>query len=403
MKQRLSSFNRLLTMRLSSVLLCLFLVNSLQAQIQPFDAWVQECNLDSLKQHVRNLTGVDSVIINGSKQIIGSRYMDQAGNAKAASYLKAELERYGYSTNTQNFSALGQNIIAKKTGSLYPDKAFFLTAHYDAIAIPFSLAIGADDNASGCAAVLEMARILQTKTLPYTVYFAFFDEEEQGLIGSEAFAGSFDFQATEVQAVINLDMIANDRNDDRVMELHARPYGNSLEMAEKIQKLNDSFAIGLSVEIRNPGTTASDHSSFWDQGITALLFIEDAQDFNPYYHTKLDSIQYFNDSFFLQNTQLALASLAWFGGQPDSRLLAETPLDLKVKLFPNPAQGNLNVELPEAGHISIYDTQGELHYSQSVVAGSQRFDLSAFQSGLYLFVFRTEIGQSSTKRLILQP
>ncbi|TNE80347.1 MAG: M20/M25/M40 family metallo-hydrolase [Bacteroidetes bacterium] len=390
-------------MRIKLVLLSLLFFGTAKAQLQPFDAWIQECNLDSLKQQVKNLTGVDTVLINGIKQTIGSRYMDQPGNAKAASYLKAELERFGYTTNTQSFSALGQNIIAKKTGSLYPDKAFFLTAHYDAIAVPFSLAIGADDNASGCAAVLEMARILQDKTLPYTVYFAFFDEEEQGLIGSEAYAGSFDFQGTEVQAVLNLDMIANDRNNDRVMELHARPYGNSLELAEKIQKLNDSFDIGLTIEIRNPGTTASDHSSFWDQGVTAILFIEDAQDFNPYYHTRFDSIQYFNDSFFLQNTQLALASLGWFGGQADSRLSTETALDLKVKFFPNPTQGLVYMELPQNGSISVYDAQGKHVQTETVTEGNSPLNLHAYQAGLYFVVYTTESGQSSSKRLILQP
>ncbi len=390
-------------MRYTLAFVFVFFIGSAQAQLQPFDAWIQECHLDSLKQQVKNLTGLDSVLIQGQKQVLGSRYLDQPGNAKAALYLKSELERYGYSTNMQNFSTLGQNIIAQKTGSLYPNKAFFITAHYDAIAIPFSQAIGADDNASGCAAVLEVARILQNKTLPYTVFFAFFDEEEQGLLGSAAYAGSFDFKSTEVQAVLNLDMIANDRNNDRVMELHARPYGNSLELAQKIQKLNDSFDIGLSVEIRNPGTTASDHSSFWDQGITAILFIEDAQDFNPYYHTKFDSIQYFNDSFFLQNTQLALASLGWFGGQADSRLNTETALDLQVRLFPNPSSGHLTIELPEAGRVSLYDAKGMEYFTQSLHAGQTKLDFTEFQAGLYLLSYNTEIGQSSYKRLILQP
>ena len=82
------------------------------------------------------------------------------------------------------------NVLARKEGTLYPDQHCILSAHYDSFSWTTSQvrAPGADDNASGVAAVLEAARVLSACDFPHSLLFLFFAGEEQGLVGSRAYA-----------------------------------------------------------------------------------------------------------------------------------------------------------------------------------------------------------------------
>lgn len=337
------------------------------------------------------MTGVLPVTLNGSTTRITSRHTSDAGNEKAFEYLKNRLLEYGYTPVTDPFSANGKNIYAIKTGTRYPDRAYLICAHYDAIAVPFNRAQGADDNASGCAAVMEAARLLQDTDVAYTVIFAFWDEEEQGLIGSDAFVQQFDFDQIKMEAVINIDMIGYDHNNDMRTEIHTRPFRYSEELAMRMQQYNTDYQIGLDVEIRNPGTTASDHASFWNAGISSILLIEDAQDFNAYYHTYLDSVGFFNDTFFYRNTQLAIATLLHLSSDTSFRLAVEKNALYPLRCYPNPADEYLVIQDMYAGpfRFELYDITGKLRYSRegTKVSTEERIDLQYINAGTYYYKY----------------
>ena len=386
-----------------TVCLSLFTPN-LSAQKQDIQNVLNEVHLDSLLFSVKQLTGIEPVELSNQTRTINSRFKDEPGNAWAAQYLGERLKQYGYNAVYQNFNASGQNVYAVKEGSLFPDQAFVICAHYDAIAIPYDQAIGADDNASGCAAVLEAARLFRDKTLPYTLIFIFFDEEEQGMIGSYAFNSRFDFDEYAIKAVINIDMIGYDNNLDYKADIHTRPYAQSNELAYKMVELNDTFSIGLTLNIRNPGTTASDHSPFWENNISAILLIEDALDFNRYYHTKFDSIQYFHDSFFYKNTQLALATLGWLAWHEDDILSVKNFTKKSIKLYPNPGRGNFVLESFEEGILSIYSSNGQLMSQMEVKPGLNNMELPPhITPGLLWFKLDCQGSMYSDKYLFLQP
>ncbi|HRE11119.1 MAG TPA: M28 family peptidase, partial [Ignavibacteria bacterium] len=107
----------------------------------------------------------------------------------------------------------GQNVLATKIGSKYPNQYYIICGHYDNMPSG-SLAPGADDNASGTCAVMEAARLLAPFTFDYTLIFVAFDEEEQGLIGSHAYADSSYNRGDSIKGVLNFDMIAWDSNND---------------------------------------------------------------------------------------------------------------------------------------------------------------------------------------------
>ncbi|MDX5320560.1 MAG: M20/M25/M40 family metallo-hydrolase [Bacteroidota bacterium] len=400
------SFMRSIGIRVG-ILLCGLLfsaLTTLKAQKAEIQSIIQQVSLDSLLYSVNQLTGITPVNINGQSVSIFSRYRDQTPNAWAAIYLKNRLDAYGYETSYQYFDALGQNILGYKKGSVFPNRVFVISAHYDAIAIPYNQAVGADDNASGCAGVLEAARLLKDVELPYSVLFVFFDEEEQGLIGSNAFTEQFDWDQYQVEAVFNLDMIGYDDNQDFRAEIHTRPYGNSIELAEKIIGLNDTFQIGLDLVIKNPGTTASDHDAFWQMDRTAILLIEDKMDFNRYYHTKFDSVQYFHDSFFYRNTQFAIASLCWFASVEENTLnLSPANSKDEFLLYPNPSNGNTRVYLPENGVLELYGVDGKRIYQETLEAGEHPLHLNAFGHTQLMVRFIGETSQFPAKWLLLSP
>jgi hypothetical protein len=110
--------------------------------------------------------------------------------------------------------------------------------------------------------------------------------------------------------VINLDMIAWDSNSDNKAEIHTRPIANSIALKDKMLEINTLYNTGLTLSTINPGATYSDHASFWTRNYGAILLIEFDGDFNAYYHTVNDKIQYFNMPYFLKMSKAAIGTVA---------------------------------------------------------------------------------------------
>ncbi len=292
---------------------------------------INDTNLDSLIFFVEELSGEVQTIIGGSPYTIVSRHKNQPSNDKAADYIKQKLDSYGLSTYDQWWSGTGRNVYAVQTGTEFPNQQYIICAHYDDMPSG-STAPGADDNASGTAAVIEAARILSGYSFPFTIIYALWDEEEQGLIGSDYYATQAANQGDSILGVINLDMIAWDSDNNDIAEIHTRSIGSSYEIKDKMLDVNSTYSIGLNLQIDDPGTTASDHASFWSNGYGAILLIEDWQDFNNYYHTVNDKVQYFNQPYFHKMAKLAIGTLATFA----------LNLDLKIVHTPIASRENTN-------------------------------------------------------------
>ncbi|HEY9295235.1 MAG TPA: M28 family peptidase, partial [Phormidium sp.] len=116
-------------------------------------------------------------------------------------YISQQLQTLGFSPDLQQFDR-GINVFAERKGTDSNAGAILVAAHYDTV--PNSP--GADDNATGVAVVLELARLLGSRATPRTLQVAFFDREELGLLGSLAFTGS-DARLKNLQGAIVLDMV----------------------------------------------------------------------------------------------------------------------------------------------------------------------------------------------------
>ncbi len=265
---------------------------------------------DSLVYFVRELSGNVPTIINGTAQTIVSRHKLQPGNALAETYIKQKLQSYGMITTIQSFSTTGKNVLGVQTGTEFPNQKYIICAHFDDMPSG-STAPGADDNASGTAAVIEAARIFSQFDFPFTIVYALWDEEEQGLIGSEYYATQAQNAGDSILGVINLDMIGYDGNNDGNADVHTSSVANTSSIKDKMLEVNLLYGINLDLDVV-PSQPYSDHDSFLNHGYGAILLIEDDNDFHPYYHTVNDLIQHFNQPYYFKSAKLAFATLASF-------------------------------------------------------------------------------------------
>jgi hypothetical protein len=225
--------------------------------------------------------------------------------------LSVELHPFSYSSSTY------YNVVATQVGTVYPEQQFVIGAHYDSVSNP-----GADDNASGVALVLEAARVISQYASEYTIVYIAFDREEQGLVGSTAYAQ--DHQDDDIQAMISADMVAyNTSVEDARIYSHASSH-----------PLRD--ALGVAIEEYGDGLSwfdagwigASNHAPFDALGFQAALLIEADVWENPHYHTQQDSFDtpgYLNFPFAIKMVRGIVGWLVDNAGVQVSALFIELP------------------------------------------------------------------------------
>lgn len=245
-------------------------------------------------------------------QSFSTRYASTAGCALAGDYLLNYFAQLGLASESDsfNFSAYSsRNIIALLPGKVFPQYVVLIGAHYDSYSNQAATAApGADDNASGTAAVMEIARILSQYRFDFTLKFVCFSAEEWGLYGSKHYAQEAKARGEKLIGVINMDMIAY---ADRL------PEDLDLVVNQRSQWLANRFAICAAqyfslplLKVVNANLRWSDHSPFWDQGFSAVCGIEDYGVPNPYYHKPTDLFTTLNMDFATSVTKIALAVAA---------------------------------------------------------------------------------------------
>lgn len=314
---------------------------------------------DSLAHLLLSLTGRKPVMVQNQAALITSRNAYHKDNALAADYLYKQCTRLGYQVMYNQFGTDGNNIIAYKPGTRNGKEVYMLCAHYDCVGTKNKPFQGADDNASGSAAVLEAARVLKDYQFPFTVAFAFWDEEEEGLLGSDAFSpwGPLEWF---IQGVINMDMIAYDGNNDSLANIHVYPTRTSLTFGQQVLSCNTLYSAGLNPVIINPGTRASDHFSFSVKNVTAIGLTEDyGPDFNPNWHLLSDSIENCHIPYFYKMTKLATAALCHISADGENIAVTEITHPV-ISVYPNPANAQINIEgIPMPYQLNITDALGK--------------------------------------------
>ena len=247
-----------------------------------------------------------------------TRYVYAPENDAATQWILEQFQSFGLEAEFHYYTQDGQqkrNVIATHPGVADPSRVVYICAHLDAITgTPYDCAPGADDNGSGTAAVIEAARVMSQYPFEYTVKFACWNGEEQGLIGSSAYAALMAQQGEDIVGVYNCDMIAYRGTDPAPADLVIYTNSASQSLATTLADAVQYYTPGLLDPIvLVESMSGSDHYSFWTQGYRAVCSIEDAawgSDFCPWYHTCNDRIEQYPTDYVLNCTKANLAAAA---------------------------------------------------------------------------------------------
>lgn len=241
-------------------------------------------------------------------------YLASGGHFYVRQYIYRQLSQWG-NVEIDEFQITGkthQNLVLNlpsinnsKKQNLSP---ILIGAHYDAVlGTP-----GADDNATGVAVLLELAREFSSQPLKYPVRLVAFDMEEYGLLGSRHYAEKLQQKQQKLRLMISLEMLGYcDSTPGSQIYPKGLKYfypnqgnfialiGNLLTIIDMFQMSRKFNKIGTNCQflpVPNqglivPDTRRSDHAPFWDRGYNAIMITDTANMRNPNYHQNSDTIE----------------------------------------------------------------------------------------------------------------
>jgi uncharacterized repeat protein (TIGR01451 family) len=286
-----------------------------------------------LERHICRLQDRDALSYCNTQ---GSRHAwDLPALQEAAAYIRDHLAAQGLEVSMDPFQipapdapsgVVISNVVATLQGVAPPAerRVLIISAHYDSTAgdphewEPGDRAPGADDNASGVAALLEAARLLSDWQFYHTVRFIAFAGEELGLLGSRHYAAQARARGEDIAGVINLDMIGYESDGVPWFEIHAGLDPWAVEAAAIVSRTVAAYDLDLLPQVLTEEAIGlSDHQSFWEAGFPALLLIEDTElrgptaDWNPYYHTEQDTLDKLNRRYLAELTRATVGALGY--------------------------------------------------------------------------------------------
>ncbi len=227
----------------------------------------------------------------------GTRRSLTTGNLAARDWIAATLTDLGWTTSLQSFFLIGgtsYNVIGERVGYAYPDDIYIVGAHMDSTSSQaWTLAPGAEDNASGTAALLEIARVLQDRRVASTIRLIAFSGEEQGLVGSDAYVSYLQSGSREldrVKGVYIMDMIGYTSHP---FNLHVVLESRNPDLYPWMGDMRDHLAAmaGAYTTLRvytSNSACCSDHAPFLYRQVPAVLLIAAEAASYPYYHSTED-------------------------------------------------------------------------------------------------------------------
>ena len=204
----------------------------------------------------------------------------------------------------------GNNIEATIPAANGNDEIYIVCSHYDSV----SGSPGADDNGSGTATALAIAKLLTNYQFDVNLRFVAFSGEEQGLLGSHEYVADAVTAGDNIKGVLNADMIAfavSSSDEKKVKVYHDSQSQWLVNFTDSVAQQYLSL-IDLDV-IPSGHTWGSDHYYFWQSGFSALFYHE--YKFNSYYHSPQDTIANMHIPYWVKCSKLMIATLLELAGQ----------------------------------------------------------------------------------------
>ena len=254
------------------------------------------------------------------------RLTGSAGNKRAQAFILAQFREIGLQpldgsfeqkfTFTQTRRGTSQtfpdatNLVGVLPGRGDSRSYVLVTAHYDHLGVRNGeIFRGADDDASGVAAMLELARWFRTHPVNRSLVFVAFDGEEQGLQGARHFVARPSLPLDRISAVVNMDMVA--RGDKNVLFAAGTHHHPSMKAVVEAAAVGRTITVSFGHD--QPGlppgedwTQSSDHGPFHSAGVPFIYFgVED----HPDYHKPTDTADKIPKAFFAEAVAVVIGTV----------------------------------------------------------------------------------------------
>jgi len=254
---------------------------------------------------------------------IPTRFTMTQGDEMARDYLVGRIQALGLTAELDPFPVQNQtanNIIVKIAGAEQPEVIYMFSAHYDSTSsTPTTSAPGADDNATGVAAVLEAARILSQHRFKHSVWLVFTAAEEQGSLGSKHLADALRAQSAQVKGVIAPDMIGYwPQGEGDKFDILGDPASKFL--VDQMAAMADRMGVANKTYINHGYCYGDDHTMFQEAGFPAISPMDCVEAHNiggeqtPHYHQTSDTFETLNMPFTTKVAGVITATLAELAG-----------------------------------------------------------------------------------------
>ncbi len=365
----------------------------------------------SLMGYVQTLEGF------GTRNTFSETERDDFGIGAARRWIFAEFQRVGgerldvqyqdYPLTFEGLTTTQRNIIATLPGTGKYPGILVLMANYDTRANDWldgkSLSPGADDNGSGVAALLEIARLMSAHTWDQTIIFAALTAEEQGTFGSRHFVQEASANNMQIDAAINNDMIGGRAGIPQSVRLYSvgPDTSNARQLARYIDYVGGLYLPTFPVQMidgLDREDRWGDQRDFVNAGYPAVRLIESEEDLSIQNSTR-DTWSLIDYAYFKQIVQLNLATLANMACAPSPAAIAEPlsdPGTFLVAWVPDPAVAGYAISVrplgmerftpfnfvsaEQAGNVVLSGFESESGYAISIAALNERGCLGAFSS-----------------------
>jgi len=353
---------------------------------------------DSISSYIMHLQGY------------GTRFSLSPNHKEIALWLQTKLQSFGYAGVVLDSFQITEewpfysgifvttwqyNVIADLNGSTNPEIHYITGGHYDSAILSgdsYLACPGADDNASGVAAALEIARVLKAQSFEplSTIRFILFASEELGTNGSNYYVTEALDADEPIPMMINMDMIAHEPSDTGWM-LHLHAYKGSEWLSQFTQEMAENHT-SLSVRITTSNeSVGSDSDPFFTAGFPVIFLQED--NFSPYYHTLNDVDSNLNFPYCAETARLACAMLI---------RAASVPGLVNFRIY-NPGNGHSltpvwerNPEANIAGY-NVYIGTSSLVYDTMFYTTDTLFNLTGLQSGTLYYIVVTAVNTNGAE------
>ncbi|KXH84211.1 M28 family peptidase [Chryseobacterium kwangjuense] len=341
---------------------------------------------------------------------LGIKTTGSAANTNALNWLKAKYQSYGYTASQITEDSFtysntsSKNLVITKTGTVYPNTYVIICGHYDTVNGP-----GVSDNGSGTSILLEAARILKDVPTEYSIKFIHFSGEEQGLLGSSHYVNNVVFQNNarqlNLKVVFNIDQVGgqlgNTNNNIKCESDQSGQSGNNAASLAMTQQLATCTTLYSPLQTTMSNAYNSDYMPFEGKGEIITGFYETQRSHNE--HTPNDTFANVDPVYVFNVGKATVGALQHFAvatGTLATDDIQSANLET-VKIYPNPAQNVLHIELPKNDKnfkVEVTDMNGRLLLNAE---NENRLNTSGLANGVYMVTVKSD-KNNVTRKIIIE-